>query len=101
MGLLFIHPPQEYWKKSTQGSTLRSIEVTSRAGAYFDAVGAGACCALAIATRATLTSAIMSVRRSAMKDLSVGIEPLESIEYKASHPISFHVGAQKLRKLQA
>src|SRR5690242_15075961 len=33
MGLFLIQLPQEYWKKSTQGSTVRSIEVTSSTGA--------------------------------------------------------------------
>src|SRR3974390_5251 len=44
MGFLLIHPPHEYAKKSTQGSILRSIEVTSSAGS--DCAVAG-CWALA------------------------------------------------------
>src|SRR6266853_921955 len=46
MGLFFIHPPQEYLKKSTQGSMLRSMEVTSSAGSCWGA-GDADCCALA------------------------------------------------------
>src|SRR5579872_2544531 len=34
MGLFLIQPPQEYAKKSTQGSMLRSIEFRSRDGSW-------------------------------------------------------------------
>jgi hypothetical protein len=32
MGFFLFQPPQEYLKKSTQGSAVRSIAVTSRLG---------------------------------------------------------------------
>src|ERR1700688_3294350 len=65
MGLFFIHPPQEYLKKSTQGSMLRSIEVTSSAGSCF-ACGVDDCWAADRDARDAIKSAIARTRESDM-----------------------------------
>jgi hypothetical protein len=67
MGLFFIHPPQEYLKKSTQGSTLRSIEVTSKAGSCFD-TGAEDCWPVAGLNKDAARSAITPIREIPMCD---------------------------------
>jgi hypothetical protein len=62
MGLFLIHPPQEYAKKSTQGSTLRSIEVTSSASSGF----AAGCCAVAMERQQAIRNTMKVVRTKTM-----------------------------------
>jgi hypothetical protein len=62
MGLFLSHPPHEYWKKSAQGSAALSIEVTSRAGSYFEE----GCCALAREISDAQKSTVTQVRENAM-----------------------------------
>jgi hypothetical protein len=66
IGLFLIHPPQEYLKKSTHGSMLRSIEVMSSAGSGFEGAAAG-CCARAEESNDASTRAITQMRGKAIE----------------------------------
>src|SRR5260221_13853209 len=80
MGLFLIHPPQEYAKKSTQGSIVRSIEVTSSAGSRF----AEGCCAVATETQQAIRDTKQLARTKVMDRPPIpGIKRTATPEYKA------------------
>src|SRR5271168_4120963 len=85
IGLFLIHPPQEYLKKSTHGSTLRSIEVTSSAGSGFEGVVFAGCCARTEESSDESTRAIAQMRGNVMRE-SFFVCPLEVARSKQALP---------------